>query len=135
MNTRSTVLYVDDNPKARRLLASVLQQNNFDVVTAESSSEAMSLLDSVAFDLALLDYSLVEMTGAQLAQEIRGQDPGIPIVLISGRRTLPQGELMYVDAYCGEGATIEELMDTMHTLAKSQAVHFGWAQSAYVDAT
>jgi DNA-binding NtrC family response regulator len=135
MNSRSTVLYVDDNPKARRLLSAVLQQNNFEVITAEGSTEAIALINNAWFDLALVDYGLPGMTGAQLAQEIRGHEPGMPIVLISGLKSIPKGELTYVDAYCGEGTTLDNLVETMHALVRSQGVPFGGAQSAYVDAT
>jgi CheY-like chemotaxis protein len=116
MDFRSNVLYVDDNPKARRLLSAILEQAGYHVVSAETPSEAIALVHSADFDVALVDYGLPTMTGAQLARELKSATHDIPVVLISGAQWLPRQELMHVDAYCGSGSTLDQLMETIQTL-------------------
>jgi CheY-like chemotaxis protein len=116
MNNRSTVLYVNDNSRTRRVLVGILEDRGFEVEPAEGALEALELLRDKSFALILLDYELPEMSGAQLAQEVRGVDPALPIILISGLGFLPAGELVYVDAHMGHGSTIEDLTDMMRAL-------------------
>ena len=116
MNMRSSVLYVNENPKSLRLMASILEDSGFTVQTATTPWEAMELIHMDSFALALLNYQLPEMTGAQLAQEIRALDPTLPIVLLSGQGSIPAGELAYVDAHIGRGSSIEDLAHAMRAL-------------------
>ncbi len=116
MNMRSSVLYVNENLKSLRLMASILEDSGFMVQTATTPWEAIELIHTDSFALALLNYQLPEMTGAQLAQEIRALDPALPIVLLSGQGSIPAGELVYVDAHIGRGSSIEDLTHAMREL-------------------
>ena len=84
MDERTTVLYVDDNPKSSRLLAGVLEECGFRMISKNDPREALALCRRTSFDLALLDYEMPVMTGAQLAREIKHLMPEVPIILISG---------------------------------------------------
>ena len=93
MENRTTVLYVDDNPKSSRLLTSVLEECGFRVIAKNDPVEALVLCRKTYFDLALLDYEMPAMPGSKLAQEIKFLAPDVPVVLISSRSTLPSSEL------------------------------------------
>src|SRR5271157_6299607 len=82
MENRTTVFYVDDNPKSSRLLTSVLEECGFRVITKNDPIEALALCQRTHFDLALLDYEMPLMSGSQLAQEIKFLVPDVPVVLI-----------------------------------------------------
>jgi len=99
MENRTTVFYVDDNPKSSRLLTSVLEECGFRVIAKNDPIEALALCQRTHFDLALLDYEMPLMSGSRLAQEIKFLVPDVPVVLISGRSTLPAAELAFVDAH------------------------------------
>ena len=114
---RTTVFYVDDNPKSSRLLTSILETCGFQVIAAHDPIEAVGLCRRTAFDLALLDYDMPGMTGSQLAQEMKFIVPDAPVVLISGYATLPPTELVFVDAHFGLGTCLDDLLWTMRTLA------------------
>jgi CheY-like chemotaxis protein len=129
MNDRSVVLFVNDNPRPQRLLTSILEDGGFQVKTADGALEAMELIRGNSFALALLDYQMPEMTGAQLAQEIRVMDPALPIILLSGLTFLPAGELIYVDAHIGHGSTLEDLMEMMRALMERESTLIGAPES------
>ena len=118
MENRTTVFYVDDNPKSSRLLTSVLEECGFRVIAKNDPVEALSLCKRTYFDLALLDYEMPEMSGARLAQEIKYLVPDVPVVLISGREILPPSELAFVDAHFGFGTSLDDLLWTMRILVQ-----------------
>jgi CheY-like chemotaxis protein len=122
MDERTTVLYVDDNPKSSRLLASVLEQCGFKMISKNDPMEALVLCRRTSFDLALLDYEMPGMSGAQLAREIKHLMPEVPIVLISGRTSIPAPELEFVDAHFGFGTALDDLLWSMRILSPRKMV-------------
>ncbi len=73
------ILVVDDN--AVNLQVAQLQLKSIwpdvQVVAAQSGAQALQLLDTEAFDVALLDMVMPEMDGLQLTQQIRKRFPAI----------------------------------------------------------
>jgi CheY-like chemotaxis protein len=118
MHNRTTVLYVDDNPKSSRLLSSVLEECGFQMITVNDPIEALALCKSTYFDLALLDYEMPSMSGSELAQEVKFLVPDAPVVLLSGRQSLPKSKLAFVDAHFGFGTSLDDLLWTMRILAR-----------------
>jgi CheY-like chemotaxis protein len=116
MQDKQTVSYVDDNPKARRLLTTVFKQSGFTVLTAADAMEALKRSSEAQFDLALLDYQKPQISGSQLAREIKFIHPDVPIVMISGRAFVSDEELNFVDAHFGSGTALDDLIATMHML-------------------
>jgi len=122
MDTPTTVLYVDDNPKSNRLLTSVLEDSGFRVISKYDPVEALALCRRTSFDLILLDYEMPKMTGAELSREIKYLMPDLPVVLISGRTHMPQEELEFVDAHFGFGTVLDDLLWTMRILTPPKVV-------------
>ena len=120
MMNHGTIFYVDDNPKSRRLLTSVIKSYGFEVISAGDPIEALSRTRKGCYDLFLLDYQMPHLTGSQLAQKLKRTKPDVPVVLISGLAVLPPFELISVDAHLGRGATLDELLDTMRDLIQSR---------------
>jgi PAS domain S-box-containing protein len=77
------VLLVEDEGAVRELLSSALERNGFDVVTAGSAEEALTLA-SPAFQILLSDISLPGMSGVQLARQLRRSLPSLRVLLMSG---------------------------------------------------
>lgn len=117
MEHRTTVFYVDDNPKSSRLLSSVLEECGFRVITKNDPIEALALCRRAYFDIALVDYEMPLMPGSRFAREIKFLVPDVPVVLISARSTLPAAEMAFVDAHFGFGTSLDELLWTMRRLA------------------
>jgi len=116
----TTVFYVDDNARSRTLAGTVLAECGFVLITAGDPLEALCRCAKICFDLALLDYQMPSLTGAQLALEIKLLMPDVPIVLLSGHAVLPSAELVFVDAHFGRGTHLDELVDAMRLLTNSK---------------
>ncbi len=80
------VLIVDDIPLNLKVLSAMLDRLHVKSVSAESGREALAILSKdPAFDLVLTDMWMPEMSGAQLAEQIR-RFPGfnrLPIVAVT----------------------------------------------------
>jgi CheY-like chemotaxis protein len=92
------------------------------VITKNDPIEALALCKRTYFDLALLDYEMPVMSGSKLAQEIKYLVPDVPVVLISGRSSLPTTELAFVDAHFGFGTVLDDLLWTMRILVQPKLV-------------
>ena len=81
------VLIVDDDAQVRRVLTRILQRAGNDVTVAANGEEAASLLVQRTFDVVLTDYSLGEVTGADLAEKLADRPSPPYIVLVTGYAT------------------------------------------------
>ena len=118
-NTFPTILYAEHSAPRRLRLAADLERSGFLVRTAECAIAALELIAKHAFDVMILDYELLDMTGAQLAQEIRALEPGAQILLLSRRSHLPAGELVYVDFHAIKDLPLDALIEIVKSLIES----------------
>jgi len=77
------ILVVDDDTRIIKLLKKFLQQNNFLVSTAISSTEAFELLENFVFDLIILDVMMPEITGLEFAEKIKESKKALPIIMLT----------------------------------------------------
>ena len=75
-----TILYIDDETDQRIVLAALLEYRGFRVRTARRALDALELIVTERFDVVIVDYELSDMTGAQLAQEIRAVEPSARVI-------------------------------------------------------
>lgn len=78
------VLLVDDDSAVREVTAGMLKDLGYRVLEAGSGGAAFEMLDSAHVDLALLDFAMPGMNGAEVAREIRIRRPNIPILFATG---------------------------------------------------
>jgi len=84
MDCMSKILIVDDDAHIRELVRVFLREDGFDVSEAADGLEALSQLDSMKVDLAIIDVMMPRMDGWQLCEEIKaGFD--IPILMLTAR--------------------------------------------------
>src|SRR5688572_30460588 len=90
LNTTDTphLLFVDDEPALRRLMADRLAERGFDVVEAESGERAIELLHQFAFDIVITDLRMPGMDGTQVIEAARERYPGIVAIVITGYGTV-----------------------------------------------
>jgi CheY-like chemotaxis protein len=116
--SQRTVFYVDDNPKALRILTFALEWAGYKVETA-CNAEALERMKQTSSDLVLLAYRTPQMIGSKLPRDIKQLNPDIPILVFSGHTLLAPEELTYVNAYVGGGATLDALLAQMRVLLAS----------------
>jgi CheY-like chemotaxis protein len=83
------ILFVDDEESLASLGKSMLERLGYRVTTETSSTEALKMFRAQAndFDLVITDQTMPNMGGAELAKELRGIRPDLPVILTTGYST------------------------------------------------
>jgi DNA-binding response OmpR family regulator len=76
------LLLVEDDKTIVKHLTSLLQQENYDVISVDGQSKAMEVIENNKIDIALLDLSLKEGHGFSLYQQIKSYKD-IPIIFLT----------------------------------------------------
>ena len=78
-----TVLVVDDE-RGPRLALELILQRDYRVLTAESGEEALDVLRAEPVDAVTLDLKMPGLAGHNTLSIIRGMDPDLPVIVITG---------------------------------------------------
>jgi len=82
----SDILIIDDEADIRELVAGILQDEGYETRTARDSDSALNSISSRRPNLLFLDIWLQgsKLDGLQLLDNIKGEHPDLPVVMISG---------------------------------------------------
>src|SRR5690349_4613783 len=78
------LLVVDDDRRIRDLLSRFLFAEGYRVTTANNAVEARAKLESLSFDLLVLDVMMPGETGFQLAKSLRATS-AVPILMLTAK--------------------------------------------------
>jgi two-component system KDP operon response regulator KdpE len=114
------VLVVDDEPQILRALRINLRVRQYEVHTAASASEALSVAAKFPPDLVLLDLGLPDMDGMNVIEGLRGWTKA-PIIVLSGRADSTD-KVAALDAGADDYVTkpfgVDELLARMRAAAR-----------------
>lgn len=79
-----SVLIVDDEAGIREVLSAILEDEGYEIHTAEDGLIGLSLLKTEIIDLVLLDVWLPNMGGIDVLKAIKKDWPDLAVVIISG---------------------------------------------------
>jgi two-component system phosphate regulon response regulator OmpR len=106
------LLVVDDDDRLRSLLKEYLTRAGFRVTTARDAAAARRLLDSLAFDLLVLDVMMPGEDGFSLTRWVRGRSAA-PILILTARGLAGdriEGLRLGADDYLGKPFDPQELL-------------------------
>jgi CheY-like chemotaxis protein len=79
------VLVVDDEPEIRKLVAAMVTQFGYTVLTADSGEHALTLYKNHApLELLITDVVAPGMSGPMLAEKLAALQPNLKVLYISG---------------------------------------------------
>jgi diguanylate cyclase (GGDEF)-like protein len=84
---RPNILIIDDDEPVRRLLNHLLSPNN-DCTTVGSAEEALTILNSIDFNLVISDINMGGISGLALVPKVLKKTPDTVVVMISGQQTI-----------------------------------------------
>lgn len=108
-NASHSIVIVDDEPTMVKSLADFLKDRHFDVTTFTDSVRARDVLHTTNFDSALLDITMPDVDGVELARIARAKNPGGAIIFMTGLS--PDAELADRLASIGETAMLLKPFD------------------------
>lgn len=81
---RKRVLIVEDDSMIADVLSDILETMDLESSWASRGTEALALIESMDFDLAILDLELPGRPGTEVAKEIKALLPKIKIIFSTG---------------------------------------------------
>lgn len=81
--TKPPILLVDDEPDILFSLRGLLRLE-FDLLTAESGSDALAILAQQPVHVILTDQRMPQMTGAQLLEQVQAKYPDVVRIMLTG---------------------------------------------------
>jgi CheY-like chemotaxis protein len=121
--SKPVLLCIDDELDGLEVRKMVLESAGYSVFTAGNGKAGLELFTSQFIDLVILDYAMPEMSGYDVAVEMRRINPGIPILMLSAYFPVPQEVLNVVDAYATKGESPLQLFEEVGVLLKKALRH------------
>jgi len=95
-----TILVVDDEKNYLLVLSAVLEDEGYEVLTAQGGHEALEIQKSSDLDLILTDMKMPAMDGIQLLENVKALDPDLPVIMMTAHGTIDKAvEAMQKGAY------------------------------------
>jgi Response regulator containing CheY-like receiver, AAA-type ATPase, and DNA-binding domains len=116
----SKILVVEDDLSVSELVRTVLDGENYTVITAASAEEAKELIKAENPDLAMIDIILPGQGGMDLILDLHASNPNLGIILTSGKIDMTMSTFKVLAHQFGvvsilpKPFTVEELLATVN---------------------
>ena len=118
METGEKILVVDDNKFLRIVVSKMLSLLGYDVLSADSGENGLSLFLKNKFDIVLSDYEMPGMDGVAFACSVKKSSPRTPVVIMTGagRETVFSRKSTAVDEVISKPFTLFGIDETIQNL-------------------
>jgi DNA-binding response OmpR family regulator len=118
VDRQPTVLLIEDDETVRSLMAMILVQEGYFVLTAATGRDAIAILRQPlsAVDVVVLDVHLPDINGTDVCACLRRLQPQLPVIVVSGEATPEEvAQLLRFGAhrYLQKPVTPDELLATV----------------------
>ncbi len=83
MQTKNTILVVDDDDGHRIMLKTLLSDWGYDIFEADDGSTAILMVEQRSYDMILMDVRMMRVSGIEALKKIYAYNPAIPIVIMT----------------------------------------------------
>ena len=81
---KGRILLVDNDPQVLSILGEMLKDAGHHVLPVPSGPEALRVFVPSGFDLVITNVGMPEMSGWDVAEQLRARDPNVPVIFITG---------------------------------------------------
>ncbi len=117
------ILVVDDEPTQLELVGGFLAERGFEVALAPDGQEALKRFGRESFDLVLTDQKMPGLSGLELIEALRAQDPEVPVIVMTAYGTIETAVAAIkagaVD-YLTKPLNLDELLHRVHQVRERQ---------------
>ena len=117
------ILWIDDEIDALKPLITLLEEEGYEVETAESAREGLEKLREGSFNVVLLDYKMPGMNGIEALKHIRSMKPNIPVVMLTmmtDRDIIEEAIGHEVFDYIVKPVQFAQIMAVLHKLRREE---------------
>jgi len=107
------ILVVEDDKNLRRLMATYLEREGYDVYHAEDGEAALRIMETTHIDLIISDIMMPNMDGYELTEELRRAEYTLPILMVTAKETFEdkkKGFLVGTDDYMVKPIDMDEML-------------------------
>ena len=120
------ILVVDDEAIVCDSIKLLLLFEGHDVRTANSAEEALEAFHPGQTDILMTDYAMPGAQGTELARAIRGQAPGLPVIMVTAYADMLEScgaDLSNVDCVVSKPFRLEDLRQALATVSGEVTAH------------
>lgn len=120
-----TVLVVDDEPVLAEMVSMALRYEGWNIATAGDGSTAITTARNERPDVVVLDVMLPDMSGLDVLQKLRKENPGLPVLLLTAKDAVEDriaGLTAGGDDYVTKPFSIEEVVLRLRALLRRTGV-------------
>jgi CheY-like chemotaxis protein len=112
-----TILCIDDSEASLEVRQTFLEHFGYRVLSASSGGRGLQIFSGQAVDAVVLDYNMPDMSGEEVALNLRRLNSRIPIVLLSGYPDdIPRPLIETLDAFVAKGQPPNVLLEILKEL-------------------
>jgi DNA-binding response OmpR family regulator len=115
------ILLIEDDERLSLILVNAITKQNYLIDVVKNSEEALQFLDSITYDLLLLDIVLPGIDGITFCRQLRSRGVNLPLLLLTGRDDSTdkvKGLDAGADDYLVKPFNIEELFARIRALLR-----------------
>jgi CheY-like chemotaxis protein len=105
------ILVIDDDAIVRKTIVQILEQDGYQVLSAEDGARGMVLFRSEQPDLVITDIIMPEQEGIQTITEMRRAKPDAKIIVISGSGRIGNIDFLRIAQHLGASDAIAKPFD------------------------
>lgn len=116
-----SILVVEDDKTLNKMMCVRLEQEQYQVHSAENGEEAMDILDREHIDLIISDIMMPKMDGYELTQQLRDADFQMPILMVTAKDQLEDMEKGFnagTDDYMVKPINLKEMVFRVKALLR-----------------
>ena len=117
-SARKTILCIDDDGSILSYQKALLERRGYNVLTAASPRQGLRIALECALAAVIVDYHMPEMTGHEVAIELRRLRPEVPIILLSSDEEIPEHTLNTVDAFVPKHEAASRLLPVIAQIVR-----------------
>jgi CheY-like chemotaxis protein len=119
MATGGNILVVDDNNVFRIVVSNMLSRLGYEVSSADSGENGLSIFLKNKFDLVLSDYEMPGMDGVALACSVKKTSPRTRVVIMTGagKETVFSRNSTAVDEVISKPFTLAQIDETIQSVS------------------
>ncbi|MFN3755091.1 response regulator transcription factor [Flavobacterium sp.] len=117
------ILIVEDEEGIVQFLQQGLEEEGYQISSANNGKSGLELFQNEKFDLVLLDWMLPKMTGVEVCKAIRIQNTKIPIIFLTAKDTVQEtveGLKSGANDYIKKPFSFDELVERIKVQLRDQ---------------